>query len=315
MHDEFERIDWLKARFEVGGLPRGTVIGIGDDAAVLDTSGPTVLTVDTQVEGVHFRRELLSPEDLGWRALIAATSDVYAMGASPVASLSALTLPRGYAEPEFEALIDGLADAGRATGAQVVGGNLSRADALTLTTTVLGAPFDQPLGRAGANPGDALYVTGTLGSAALGLRILESSGVRSEGAEVFVSRWRRPRPTGPVVETLARIATACIDVSDGCLQDLGHLRRASKVRAVLRTDALPFDEGFEAACHSLGVDPIVLALTGGEDYELLFTAPRSPQADSIATVIGSIEEGGGVAAIDANGAPMSLEAAGFRHFS
>ena len=192
MHDEFEKIDWLKARFELDGQPSGTVVGIGDDAAVVDTGGPSVLTVDAQVEGVHFRRDLLSPADIGWRALVSAASDVVAMAASPVAALCSLTLPGDYPSTDFEALIGGLADAASATGAGVVGGNLSQADALTVTTTVVGVPIESALGRNGARPGDTVFVTGTLGSAALGLRILDSRANHVPLAEAFIERWRRP---------------------------------------------------------------------------------------------------------------------------
>lgn len=314
MHDEFEKIDWLKARFELDGVPSGAVVGIGDDAAVFDTGGPSVLTVDAQVEGVHFRRDLLSPADLGWRALVSAASDIVAMAATPVATLCSLTLPRDYSPDDFEALIEGLADAATATGAGVVGGNLSQADALTLTTTVVGVPVDSPLGRKGARPGETVYVTGTLGGAALGFRILDSGAEHVPRAADFITRWRRPHHRGELSPTLAGVASACIDVSDGCLQDLGHLCRASGVGAVLDVTTLPFDHGFEDACHSLDVDPVELALGGGEDYELLFTAPRSTEADSIATAIGSVVEGDGVRALGPEGDLLSLDG-GFRHFS
>ena len=315
MHDEFERIDWLKARLELDGQPRGTVIGIGDDAAVLEFEGPTVLTVDTQVEGTHFRRNWLTPADLGWRALVAAASDVLAMGAVPHAALSALCLPLGYSEREFASLIEGIADAAKATGARVIGGNLSSAKGLAITTTVLGTPLVRPLGRAGAAPGDTVYVTGTLGSAALGLRMLDAGALDIRDAATFVDRWRRPPDRGALVATLAQVATASIDVSDGCLQDLGHLCRASDVGSILRADALPLDAGFAAASRSLGADHLELALTGGEDYELLFSAPRSSSADAIGTAIGSIVEGDGVRVLDTDGRPLTLGAEGFRHFS
>jgi thiamine-monophosphate kinase len=314
MHDEFERIHWLKARYELDGAPAGTVIGIGDDAAVLEEAGATVLTVDAQVEGTHFRRELLAPGDVGWRALVAAASDVFAMGALPHAALSALTVPDGYPNDDFEALIEGVAQAAHETGASVVGGNLSRADHLSVTTTVVGSPLGAPVARSGAVAGDTIYVTGTVGSAALGFRILDS-GARVEGREAFVSRWRRPPSTLSLVKTLARVATACIDVSDGCLQDLGHLCRASNVGAIVQSNALPLDSGFHTACLALGAEPFELALTGGEDYELLFTAPRSAEADSIATAIGTTVESGGVRAVDADGATLPISASGFRHFS
>ena len=315
MHDEFERIDWLKARLELDGQPEGTILGIGDDAAVLETEGPNVLTVDTQVEGTHFRRDWLTPTDLGWRAIVAAASDVLAMGAVPRAALLALCLPPDYSESEFGALIEGIAHAARATGSLVIGGNLSSARDLAITTTVLGTPLERPLGRAEAVPGDTVYVTGTLGGAALGLRVLDARALDIRGASTFVDRWRRPPDRGPLVTTLAQVATASIDVSDGCLQDLGHLCRASDVGSILRADALPLDAGFTTVCRSLGADHLELALTGGEDYELLFCAPRSSSADAIGTAIGAIVEGNGVRVLDADGHALTLAVEGFRHFS
>jgi thiamine-monophosphate kinase len=316
MDDEFEKIDWLKARFELGGLSPEAVIGIGDDAAVFDPGGrPTVLTIDVQVEHTHFRRELLSPADVGWRALVSAASDIVAMAASPLAALCALTLPSNYTDDEFRELIDGIAEAADATGARVIGGNLSRGDALTLSTTVVGVPISEPVSRAGATPGDLLYVTGTLGSAPLGFRILDAQANHVAGAAAFVSRWRRPPCREHLAEPLARIATACIDVSDGCVQDLGHLCRASGVGAQIDATTLPLDPGFETACGALGADPVEVALTGGEDYELLFTAPRSKEADSIGTPIGSIVSGSAIVVRGADGEPLSLRTGGFRHFS
>lgn len=316
MHDEFEKIDWLKARYELDAVPEGTVIGLGDDASVIDLGGrPVVLTVDTQIEGIHFRRNLLAPEDLGWRALVAAVSDVFAMGAIPVAALSALTLPRDYGNDRFRSLVEGLALAADATGARIVGGNLSGADLLTLTTTAVGTPIGEALGRRGATEGDTLYVTGTIGASALGFRILDGGLELSEGAERFKSRWRRPPSRRGVVESIARVATACIDVSDGCLQDLGHLCTASKVGAEVLASALPVEDGFAAACRELELDPLELALTGGEDYELLFTAPRSTEADAVATAIGTVTTGDDIHVIGADGRPLDVVKTGFRHFS
>jgi thiamine-monophosphate kinase len=316
MHDEFEKIDWLKARYELDVVPERTLIGIGDDAAVLDLGDrPTVLTVDAQIEGVHFRQDLLSPEDIGWRAVVAAASDILAMGAIPSAALSALTLPNGYANDDFQSLVEGLALGAEATFARIVGGNLSRASVLTLTTTVVGAPIGEAIGRAGARIGDALYVTGTLGASALGFRMLDSGLDGGKDAEPFVSRWRRPPSRRGIVDAVAHVATACIDVSDGCLQDLGHLCAASNVGAEIQAGALPLDDGFEAACAAVGEDPVELALAGGEDYELLFTAPRSKEADAVATAIGTITAGGDISVIGADGRRLEIATAGFRHFS
>jgi thiamine-monophosphate kinase len=316
MSDEFARIDWLKSRFELQGGSEGLLVGIGDDAAVINFgSRPTIVTVDTQVEGVHFRRDLLSPRELGYRAMVAAVSDVWAMGAMPSASVVALTIPASESDEGFRQLIDGLAEAARATGARVIGGNLSQGQELSVTTTVFGLPIADSLTREGATPGDAVYVTGTLGASALGFAILAAGGVESEAAARFVERWKRPPLNGRWVKGLAEIATAAVDVSDGCLQDLQHLTSASNVGAVVQAEALPTAPGHEALCERLGLDPVALALSGGEDYELIFTAAESSEAAALGTRIGEIVDGAGVRVLDSNGDELTLDRRGYRHFS
>lgn len=316
MNDEFERIQWLRARLAPHRAPPGLVIGIGDDAAVFDFGNrPTVVTVDTQIEGVHFRRDFLSCADVGFRALTAAASDVWAMGAMPNACVVALSFPSDFPDRDFRQLIDGLAEASRDADAQVIGGNLSGGSSLSMTTTVFGTPIGDPVRRDGAQPGDEIFVTGTIGSAALGYVILDAGRTKLDGVDGFIGRWRRPPMNGDVVSKVARIATAAVDVSDGCLQDLGHICQSSRVGAVVRADALPFDSGYVDTSRTFGVDPIQLALTGGEDYELLFTA--SPPADpgAFATKIGVITDDDTIRVVDSEGRPMQIERPGFRHFS
>lgn len=316
MRDEFAKIDWLKTRFELDDTPSALEVGIGDDAAVIDFGNRgTIVTVDTQVEGVHFRRDLISCRALGYRAIVAAASDVYAMAGTPSASVIAITLPGTLADEDFRELIEGLAEAARKTGARVIGGNLSAGDALSITTTVFGLPLSQSVTRAHARPGDSVYVTGSLGSAALGLAILQSGRADIADAERFVERWRRPPCNGRAAKVIAELATAAVDVSDGCLQDLRHICEASGVGARLRASALPVETGYAAACKALDIDPVELALTGGEDYELLFTAPASAEAGEIATKIGEIVEEAGVQAFDDDGRTLSFGRAGFDHFS
>jgi thiamine-monophosphate kinase len=316
MENEFAKIAWLKTRFELHGDSKGVLLGIGDDAAVIDFGNrPTVVTVDTQVEGVHFRRELISWRELGHRAMVAAVSDIWAMAAIPSASLIAMTLPPGFSDEDFHELIEGLADAAQSTGARVIGGNLSRGQSLSVTTTVFGLPIADPVTRDGARPGDSIYVTGTLGSAALGLALLEAGLLELENAECFIERWRRPPSNGHVARTIAELASAAVDISDGCLQDLQHVCTASGVGATLHADALPTAPGYEATCKALGLDPIELALSGGEDYELMFTAKPCAQAEEIGTKIGEIVEGTGVRVVDAAGNAIAVRRTGFRHFS
>lgn len=316
MRDEFSKIDWLKARFELGDAPDGVLVGIGDDAAVFDFGGrASIVTIDTQVEDVHFTRDLISFGDLGRRAMVAAVSDVWAMGATPIAAVTGLTLPPALPEDDFEAMIEGMAEAATSTGARVIGGNLSGGSILSITTTAFGVPLGRPVTRRGARPGDAIYVTGTLGAAALGLSVAKAKRLDLPGAQHFVERWRRPPMNARAARVIAELATAAVDVSDGCLQDLRHLCRASEVGATLSADALPTDAQHAEVCAALGLDPRKLALCGGEDYELLFTAPRSPEAGDIATEVGVITEGLAIELLDSAGQAVELPGAGFRHFS
>lgn len=317
MHDEFAKIDWLKERFSQGTVPFSEVIvGIGDDAAVIDFgSRPAIVTVDAQVEDVHFRRELISCRELGRRAVIAAASDVWAMASTPSGAVVALTLPDAFTDADFRELIEGIAEASQLTGARIVGGNLSQGRLLSITTTVFGLPNEEAITRDGARPGDRVYVTGELGAAALGLAILEAGASGHEHAESFITRWRRPPTHGLVVEELARTATAAVDISDGCLQDLQHVCAASGVGAVVHASDLPMAPGHGDICAALGLDPVELALTGGEDYELLFTAPRDAEVRLPATSIGAIIEGREVRVLDDEGQPIQLGRTGYRHFS
>ncbi len=316
MRDEFAKIEWMKSRFALHGGDERIVIGIGDDAAVLDFGNrPTVITVDTQVEHVHFTLDIIAHRDVGYRAMVAAVSDIWAMAAMPSASVLALNLPEGLSDVDFEALIEGIAEAAGSTGARVVGGNLSRGNELAITTTVFGMPIAEPVGRDGARPGDAVYVTGAVGAAALGLEVLKAGRLDLEHALRFAERWRRPPINGQAANALSRLATSAVDISDGCLQDLTHVCTASRVGATLLANALPFMPGYEDTCRALGLDPIELALRGGEDYELLFTAPPSAQADAIATRIGRVTEDTSVRVVDESGRAIELEQSGFRHFS
>lgn len=318
MDDEFARIDWLAQRFgwdRSDPSTRSVPLGIGDDAAILDFDGrAAVVTVDTQVEDVHFRRRMLSEAELGARAIITAASDVWAMGTTPTAAVVAMALPSDFGDAAFRSLIDGIDDASRELELQIVGGNLSAASLLSLTTTVLGPAPRRVLTRAGAQVGDAIYVTGTLGAAALGLSILERSAAAPH-AEAFAARWRRPPSHRAAITDFASIATAAIDLSDGLLQDLSHVCRASGVGAEVFADALPMATGYRETCRSLGLDALELSLTGGEDYEILFTAPVGSAPDGIATAIGSMQASQGIVVVDATGAPLELSRVGYRHFS
>ncbi len=309
MDDEFAKIEWLTKRLRATDAQ--VPIDLGDDAAVVQNrSELSVLTVDTQVEGVHFRPEFLTWEQLGARAIITAASDVVAMAASPNAALLAMILPVDFEDADFRRVIEGAAAAAQDTGARIVGGNLSAGRQFSLTTTVLGSPLGAPVGRDGGTPGDRLYVTGALGAAALGLALLMAGKTEGDMASRFAERWRRP----PIHRASSlRAATAAVDISDGLLQDLGHLCAASNVGAVVWADQIPTAPGHRDLCDALGLDARELALSGGEDYELLFAAP--PQAQlTRARPIGELTQIPGIVVLDANGNQVRVRSEGFRHF-
>jgi thiamine-monophosphate kinase len=312
--DEFERIAWLRGRFEPRPeLRAALVLGIGDDCAVLARPEANLaVSVDCAVDGVHFRPAFADWACLGARALIAALSDLAAAGAQPKAAVLALIATASLDDAAFVELIRGYAEAANDYRCPVIGGNLSRGTELSITTTVFGEVEGAGLTRSGARPGHDIYVTGNLGSAALGLQLLES-GSAERGAE-FVERWRRPVARIDEGVSLARSATAAIDISDGALQDLGHLCEASGVGAQIDSVSVPMAAGFADLARGLGRDPLELALTGGEDYELIYTLPGG-SAPGPGTRIGRIKErSSGLVVRDAKGHEVPIKARGYRHF-
>lgn len=312
MSSEFARIGLIEAILK---RPSGNIaLGIGDDCAVLHPSAhPRVWTVDAAVEGVHFSRAFQALDELSYRAFMAAASDLAAMGARGVAALSSLTLPIELTDGELIELAKGLARAADLCACPVVGGNLARANVLTLTTSVLGECPSRVITRSGAKPGDDIFVTGPVGAAALGLRALQRGEHEQERWAEVVRRFRAPRARLDVALELAAIASAAIDISDGLLQDLGHLCRASGVGARVESDSLPRVSGFEELARELGEDAHALMLLGGEDYEVLFTSAESVPS-ALAARIGRIGEPPEVVAVDASGRELKYEG-GFDHFA
>jgi thiamine-monophosphate kinase len=272
-------------------------LGIGDDAAVIDRT--LVWTIDTQIEGTHFRRAWLSWEDVGYRSVMAAASDLAAMGAEPIAALASLALAPAIDDDAFEAIARGQAEAARAIGAPIVGGNLARATETSLTTTWIGRA-EKPIRRSTARPGDGLYVAGPLGLAATGLAALEAS-LAGPALDEAIRAWRRPRARIADGLAMRDHATSAVDVSDGLSRDAAHLATASGVCVVL-------DEALLRA-HA-GALEVERVLHGGEDYALLVTSPTPIGGFSS---IGSIEEGSGVVLATATGR-VPLPSGGFEHF-
>jgi len=252
---------------EGGVLPPGVEVGPGDDAAVL--SGGWVISTDMSVEDVHFRRGWLTDEEIGYRATSAALSDLAAMGAEPVAVLVSMAAPRG-ARVDVAAAQAGVRAAAAAVGAAVIGGDLSRSPGPLFVDVVVLGRTDRPVSRAGARPGDEVWVSGTLGTGAAALRVWDAGGVPPEPLR---ERFARPMPRTALAHALSEgeAVTAMLDLSDGLAGDAGHLAAASGVGIILEEARIPVDP--EARAVLGDADALHAALHGGEDFELCFTAP------------------------------------------
>jgi thiamine-monophosphate kinase len=304
---------------ELSAVPsRAVEVGIGDDAAVLRLGKERlVVTVDDQVEGVHFDLRWLSTEDVGYRALQAAASDLAAMGAAPLAAVASLRAPRGFPASRLRALARGQAQAARELGCPVVGGNVARDTHLSVTTTVLGR-VERPLLRKGGRPGDELWVLGELGLARAGLLLhqLRPAVPRrlAEVARRARQAWARPRALLAEGRALQGRARAALDVSDGLAGDVRHLADASGVKVVVDAASLAalVSDDLGWLGDLLGEPGVALALNGGEDYALLAAGPRARRPAG-AKVIGRLERGRGSELALENGQRFSL-APGFDHF-
>lgn len=307
---ELERVELIRRLLGGAGTAR-VLLGIGDDAAALAPGDePLVWTIDCAVEGVHFRRDLMSLEDAGYRATMAAASDLAAMGAAPVGLLASLVLPAEISDADLTALVSGQRAACDELGAPIVGGNLARGGELSITTTALGAA-PAPLRRDGARAGDELALAGPVGLAAAGLRLLLAGGA-PEGPATLA--FRRPRARIEAGLRARGKASAAIDVSDGLAADLGHLLRASGVRAELDAASL-ITPALEEAAALLGADPLELALHGGEDYALLVAGPGVGELPGF-TRIGRCTPGEPeILLAGPDGRLTPVEARGYDHFA
>ncbi|MCX6465642.1 MAG: thiamine-phosphate kinase [Pseudonocardiales bacterium] len=301
----------LIARVTAGRTqPATTLLGPGDDAAVVAApDGRVVACTDTAVEGVHWRPDWSTPEQVGRKVAAANLADVAAMGAVPTALLVGLACPASTPVADLSGYADGLWAEAAVAGVGVVGGDVTSAGQVVLSVTALGSLEGRaPVTRAGARAGDVLAVRGRLGWAAAGWAVL-ARGFRSPVAVVGAHRVPEP-PYAAGPEAAAAGATAMIDVSDGLLADLGHVARASGALVDVRSAALEVPARLADVGRALGVDPLHWLLTGGEDHALAATFPGAPPAGW--TVIGEVREGGPGVLVDGRGYDGGPE--GWDHF-
>jgi thiamine-monophosphate kinase len=305
--------------------------GVGDDAAVVRARAVCVVSVDTMVDGVHFRlrNAWATPAQVGWRALAGALSDLAAMGAEPGEAYLALGLPPGMSEQAALELVRGARELADSTGVAILGGDVVSAPVLSVSVTVVGwaDAGDRLVGRDGAQVGDVIGVTGRLGGAGAALALLEGRVGNAAAAPALLERMHRPTPRLTEGRALARAgAHAMIDLSDGLATDAGHVGRASGAVLKIELGALPLESGLAEIAAELGLPPWRLAAVGGEDYELCFClAPedRERAEETLAeaggagvTWIGRVAQanqpaGPGVVLFDEAGCAQTLE--GFEH--
>lgn len=276
--------------------------GLGDDTGEVPAGeGTLVASTDASVEHVHFQRDWLSAEEIGWRSAAAALSDISAQGAESVAMLTALALPATTPESEISGVMRGVGAVARAAGAKVIGGDLVRARDWTVTVTAMGRAV-RPVLRSGASPDEGLWVTGALGGARAALEAWLDGRVPPAGARqafahpplrVDAGRWLS-----------AHGASAMLDLSDGLAADVQHLAAASGVSATLTLERVPVQPDAAVAAAAAGIDATIYAAQGGEDYELLVAMPPGFGDSDVRafeqatghgiTQIGTIERGSGV---------------------
>jgi len=340
---EFGFIERFSSAFDTLNVP-GTC-GIGDDCAVLPFGEEDILvTTDMLLENTHFLRGGISPYHLGWKTLAVNLSDVAAMGGVPVSSFLSLGIPSDVSVEYMDEFMRGYRDLCIRSGVSLSGGDTTRSEGagahLVLNVAVVGrVSHGSAIMRGGARPGDAVYVTGTLGDSAAGLEIIKAAGGKltsavelekclpslpSSAASLLERHWMpQPRLAAARVLSATGAVHSMMDISDGIASDLQHILKASGVSSEVDVGALPLSSAMMEYAAISGMDPVASALGGGEDYELLFTAEEGAfDAERIAaeaavkiTRIGTITEGGPpVVRWRKDGRRMTADFSGYDHF-
>jgi thiamine-monophosphate kinase len=343
--NEFDFIKRIRARAQERGESRGLVRGIGDDAAVLKSPAGTdfLVTTDLLIEEIDFHRDTTTPELLGHKALAVSLSDIAAMGARPRWALLSVGVPKNVWESGFvDRLYDGFFQLADRYGVKLIGGDVSRTpDKIVIDSMAVGeCLLEREVFRAGAKAGDQVFVTGFLGDAAAGLRLIErgarlhSPSRDQDHSDESELKNRRsiddlllchlkpePRVGWGLLLGQKQLASAMIDISDGLSSDLNHLCEESKVGALIDASCIPIDQLVIELCGRRALDPLMLALHGGEDFELLFTvnpenlAKLPTRVDGVSvTRIGEITEASDGVRISEGPRTWNLEPGGWEHF-
>ncbi len=320
---EFGLIDKIRRTAPSG---RGVQLGIGDDAAwVKSGSSSWLVTADLLLEGIHFNLNWTSLFDLGHKSLAVNLSDIAAMGGVPAHAIISLGIPARFRAEQIDEFYRGMNRLARKSKVSIVGGDISVSTSLLVSVCLLGHSPHPPVTRSGATIGDDIYVTGTLGDAALALKLLgnKPAALRNPAGAFLLKRHHHPTARCAAGAFLARqrSAAAMIDVSDGLLQDLGHLCKASGVGAVIWEESLPLSRPYRMLS---GQESDRLALFGGEDYELLFCSRRyrrieiqaiSRRAGISMTRIGvCVAKREGISVLDSKGSKLKVPVSGHDHF-
>ncbi len=327
---EFALIDRLQQFLQVPSDSH-VVKSIGDDCAVLQPSpdAELILTTDSQEEGVHYRLDWSTPEEIGWRCLAVNVSDIAAMAGRPLGAVVALSLPSDLEVAFVDGLYTGMQNLARQMACPIIGGNMTKTTGrVSVTITVLGeVPRGQAIYRSGAQAGDAIWVTGPLGGAKAGLEaLLKPEAVRGVPTAYALACYRRPQPRLWEAQFLRQRVElhSLLDISDGLSGDLRHICEASGVGAQIEADAVPIHDDTRQIADAVQADPLWYALHGGEDFELCFTA-LPMQVEPIRAEferrfhrslvrVGTIRQGEGVTLKQPNGLEDVLPARGYDHF-
>lgn len=319
---ELSLLEIIRKRFRK--KTAGLILGIGDDSAVIKPRNrDMLLTTDMMVEGVHFDLAWTTPYQLGFKLISLNVSDIYAMGGRPEFLLLNFAAGKDIDIKIFNKLFDGIENAMKNYNLSLIGGDISSSDKIVLSVTLTGYS-SKILGRSGARAGDRIYVTGHIGDSACGLELMkkinrpvEIEKGRKAGFPLkwdiilpLIKKHLMPQARNPL--KFIHKATSMIDISDGLLIDLSKICRESRVGAKIYTESIPLSDELRKTAEHLNLSPLELAMGGGEDYELLFTAPE--KEDIRAFCIGEITKSG-MKIVDKTGKSEKISIKGYQHFT